>query len=77
MLSNNIEAAARARFEPFLQSKQDPNFNFKEVEEEIFSGQGLKKMKAYISPISKEDLDKNEFHFEVQGQKVMNKHGCF
>ena len=38
-----IEAAARARFEPFLQSKQDPNFNFKEVEEEIFSGQGLKK----------------------------------
>ena len=50
-------------------------FKDKEVEEEIFSGQGL--MKAYISPISKEDLDKNEFHFEVQGQKVMNKHGCF
>ena len=58
-----IEAAARAQFEPFLQSKQDPNFNFKEVEEEIFSGQGLKKMKAYISPISKEDLDKKRISF--------------
>ena len=63
MLSNNIEAAARARFEPFLQSKQDPNFNFKEVEEDIYMGNGLKKMKGYIYPISKEDLDKKRIAF--------------
>ena len=53
----------RRRFEPFLQSKQDPNFNFPEVEEDIFVGNGLKKMKGYISPISKEDLDKKRISF--------------
>ena len=53
----------RRRFEPFLQSKQDPNFNFPEVEEDIFIGSGLKKMKGYISPISKEDLDKKRISF--------------
>ena len=53
----------RRRFEPFLQSKQDPNFNFPEVEEDIFMGSGLKKMKCYISPISKEDLDKKRISF--------------
>ena len=53
----------RRRFEPFLQSKQDPNFNFPEVEEDIFIGNGLKKMKGYISPISKEDLDKKRISF--------------
>ena len=51
------------RFEPFLQSKTDPNFNFKEVEEEIYVGKGLKKMKGYISPISKEDLEKKRISF--------------
>ena len=47
-----------SQFVPFLQSNQDPNFNFKEVEEDIFMGKGLKKMKGYISQIYKEDLDK-------------------
>ena len=53
----------RRRFEPFLQSKQDPNFNFPEVEEDIFIGNGLKKIKGFISPISKEDLDKKRISF--------------
>ena len=52
-----------SQFVPFLQSNQDPNFNFKEVEEDIFIGKGLKKMKGYISPISKEDLDKKRISF--------------
>ena len=53
----------RSQFVPFLQSNQDPNFNFPEVEEDIFVGNGLKKMKGYISPISKEDLDKKRIAF--------------
>jgi len=50
-------------FEPFLQSKDDKNFNFPEVEEEIYVGKGLKRMKGYISPISKEDLEKKRAAF--------------
>ena len=51
------------QFQPFLQSNQDPNFNFPEVNEDIFIGNGLKKMKGYICPISKEDLDKKRIAF--------------
>ena len=51
------------QFVPFLQSNQDPNFNFPEVEGDIYVGKGLKKMKGYISPISKEDLDKKRIAF--------------
>ena len=58
-----LAAGRNRQFEPFLQSKNDPNFNFKEVEEEIYVGNGLKKMKGYISPISKEDLDKKRIAF--------------
>ena len=53
----------RGQFVPFLQSNQDPNFNFPEVKEDIFIGKGLKKMKGYISPISKEELDKKRISF--------------
>ena len=49
--------------EPYLQSHHDPNFNFPEVSEEIYVGKGLKKMKGYISPISKEDLEKKRNSF--------------
>ena len=63
MQAINSSANNPRRFEPFLQSNQDPNFNFKEVEEDIYVGKGLKKMKAYISPISKEDLDKKRIGF--------------
>ena len=52
-----------SQFVPFLQSNQDPNFNFTEVKEDIYVGKGLKKMKGYISPISKEDLDKKRIAF--------------
>ena len=52
-----------SQFVPFLQSNQDPNFNFTEVEGDIYVGKGLKKMKGYISPISKEDLDKKRIAF--------------
>ena len=51
------------QFVPFLQSNQDPNFNFPEVEGEIYMGKGLKKMKGYISPISEEDLNKKRISF--------------
>ena len=51
------------QFVPFLQSNQDQNFNFPEIKEDIFIGKGLKKMKGYISPISKEDLDKKRISF--------------
>ncbi len=35
MQAINSSANNPRRFEPFLQSNQDPNFNFKEVEEDI------------------------------------------
>ena len=49
--------------QPYLQSNNDPNFNFPEVEGDIYVGVGLKKMKAYISPIKKEDLEKKRNAF--------------
>ena len=62
-IQQSLSTARNRQFEPFLQSKQDPNFNFKEVEEDIYMGNGLKKMKGYICPISKEDLDKKRIAF--------------
>ena len=62
-IQQSLAGGRNRQFEPFLQSKNDPNFNFKEVEEEIYVGNGLKKMKGYISPISKEDLDKKRIAF--------------
>ena len=51
------------QLEPYLQSKHNENFNFPEITEEIYVGKGLKKMRGYISPISKEDLDKKRDAF--------------
>ena len=51
------------RIEPYLHSNHDENFNFPEITEEIFIGKGLKKMKGYISPIPKEDLEKKREAF--------------
>ena len=59
----SLRTARTRQFEPFLQSKHDPNFNFPEIEEDIFIGKGLKKMKGFISSISKEDLDKKRISF--------------
>ena len=50
-------------FEPYLQSKNDENFNFPEVKKNIYVGKGLKRMKGYISNISKEDLIKKRESF--------------
>jgi len=48
---------------PYLQTKNNPNFNFPEIEGNIFVGKGLRKMKGYISPTSKEELDKKRIAF--------------
>ncbi len=58
-------------YEPYLQSKYDENFNFKELENE-FIGEGVKKMKGYISPVSYEELIKIREEFwssRIEGDK--------
>ena len=58
--------------EPYLESQHDPYFNFLEVNEDKYVGTGLKRMKCYISNISKNDLLKkrNEFwETRVEGNK--------
>lgn len=44
-------------FEPYLISKNDPNFNYPELPNE-YLGHGLKRMKGYISQITLEKLQK-------------------
>ena len=61
--STRLPLTPLQQFEPYLQSTHDQNFNFPEITEDIFVGKGLKKMKGYISPISKEDLDKKREAF--------------
>ena len=41
---------------PYLQARVNPNFNFPEVKEDIYVGLGLRRMKAFKCPISKEEL---------------------
>ena len=69
----NIDLNAnQMNFEPYLQSKIDPYFNFPEVEEDIYVGEGLKRMKGYISTIPKEELLKKRAEFwqtRVEGNK--------
>lgn len=48
-------------YEPFLQSKIDPNFNFPESSEHI--GTGIRKMKGYVCNIEKEELEKKRRDF--------------
>lgn len=50
-------------FEPYLQAKEDPNFNFPEVKENKYVGKGLKKMKGYISNVTKEEIEKRREAF--------------
>ena len=59
-------------FQPYLQSKNDPYFNFPEVKENKFLGKGLKKMKGYISNIPLDELKKKREAFwgtRVEGSK--------
>ena len=48
-------------YEPYLQSKHDENFNYKEIDKYV--GVGVKKMKGYISPVPYEELERirNDF----------------
>ena len=59
--SNNNSSIGSPSYEPYLQSKHDENFNYKEIDKYV--GIGIKKMKGYISPVSYEELEKirNDF----------------
>ena len=60
-------------YEPYLQSKHDENFNYKEVENE-YVGEGIKRMKGYISPVPYEELLKIREEFwssRIEGNKVI------
>ena len=48
---------------PYLQSRINPNFNFPEVKENTYVGKGLRRMKGYISIVSKEELEKRRNAF--------------
>lgn len=57
-------------YEPYLQSKNDPNFNMKENDEVV--GTGILKMKGYVSEIEEEDLKKKKEDFwssRFEGEK--------
>ena len=53
--SNNIYIGDPL-YEPYLQSKHDENFNYKEVDKYV--GTSIKKMKGYISPVPYDELIK-------------------
>ena len=66
---NNINPS----YEPYLQSKHDENFNYKEIEDK-YVGQGVKKMKGYISPVSFEELEKIRKDFwssRIEGNPII------
>ena len=70
--NNEAQNTFLPNFQPYLQSNNDPNFNFPEVKENKYVGIGLKKMKGYISNISKEELKKKREAFwgtRVEGNK--------
>ena len=48
---------------PYLQTKNNPNFNFPEIEGNIYVGKGLRRMKGYISIVPKEELEKKRVAF--------------
>ena len=60
-------------YEPYLQSKQDENFNYKEIDNE-YVGVGVKRMKGYICPVTFEELQKLREDFwssRIEGNKVV------
>ncbi len=69
--SNNYNQNNFSNFEPYLQSRNDPNFNYPEIENE-FIGIGIKKMKGFISHITLEELKKVREEFwssRIEGDK--------
>ena len=68
---NNINLGPA--YEPYLQSKQDESFNYKEVDNE-YVGEGVKRMKGYISPVSYQELEKIREDFwssRIEGNKAI------
>ena len=65
---NNLNSSSSSEinnvpwYEPHLQSKDDINFNYKIIEDE-FVGHGVKKMNAYISPVTMDELKKIRENF--------------
>ena len=59
--NSNSSGGLAPSYEPYLQSKHDENFNYKELDKYV--GTGIKRMKGYISPVPFEELEKirNDF----------------
>ena len=57
-ISNNVVIEN----EPYLESRNDPFFNFEEIDD-YYVGRGIKKTKAFVCPISREELDKKIVDF--------------
>ena len=60
-LSESNSSGLSPSYEPYLQSKHDENFNYKELDKYV--GTGIKRMKGYVSPVPFEELEKirNDF----------------
>jgi hypothetical protein len=60
-LSESNSSGLSPSYEPYLQSKHDENFNYRELDKYV--GTGIKRMKGYISPVPFEELEKirNDF----------------
>ena len=60
-LSESNSSGLAPLYEPYLQSKHDENFNYKELDKYV--GTGIKRMKGYVSPVPFEELEKirNDF----------------
>ena len=61
ILSESNSSGLSPSYEPYLQSKHDENFNYKELDKYV--GTGIKRMKGYVSPVPFEELEKirNDF----------------
>ena len=60
-LSESNSSGLAPSYEPYLQSKHDENFNYRELDKYV--GTGIKRMKGYVSPVPFEELEKirNDF----------------
>ena len=61
--SGHSRSVQAMKFEPHLQSKSNPDFHFKLFNKPILVGIGIKRMRGYISNISKEILLKRRAEF--------------
>lgn len=56
------QAQNYSNFQPYLISQHEPDFNYPELPD-AYTGIGIKRMKAYISPVSSEELEKVRENF--------------